>query len=40
MAILDFSVAFDKVSHTRLKQKLEYYAWNMRQFTWMAQVIS
>ena len=25
MAILDFSKAFDKVTHTRLKQKLEYY---------------
>ena len=25
MTILDFSIAFDKVSHIRLKQKLEYY---------------
>ena len=36
MAILDFSKAFDKVAHNRLKHKLDFYAWNTRQSTWMA----
>ena len=35
MAILDFSKAFDKVSHERLSQKLKYYGIDGNTITWI-----
>ena len=35
MAILDFSKPFDKVAHTRLKQKLDYYEIQGNYFGWL-----
>ena len=35
MAILDFSKAFDKVSHERLSQKLKYYGIDANTRTWI-----
>ena len=35
MAILDFSKAFDKVAHARLKHKLEYYGIQGNLLGWL-----
>ena len=40
MAILDFSKAFDKVAHNRLKHKLDFYGIQGNLFGWLESFLS